>query len=284
VGLTGAAVGELDPSRWRVVSWPALVGSVALLVTGFAVSGALWGRMVQDLGGPAMGAGAAIRIYMLANLGRYVPGKVWQLVGLAVLAREQSVAPGVAAGAAILGQITALAGASLVGAVAFMAAPNPGTATIAAAWTVGVLLAVGVPPVFRRAAALAARVARVDMPETLARDGWFGIRWVLLYGANWLLYGIAFWTLCKAFGLAGGPAENGSAFAAAYVLGYLALFAPAGIGIREGFLVAFLDPIMGTRSLGIAVIARLWTTSVEIGMALALGGRATFFGPREPRV
>jgi hypothetical protein len=56
-----------------------------------------------------------------------------------------------------------------------------------------------------------------------------------------------------------------SAFAAAYVLGYAMIFAPAGLGPREGFLIAFLTPHVGAASAGvIAVVARLWTTVVEL--------------------
>ncbi len=51
------------------------------------------------------------------------------------------------------------------------------------------------------------------------------------------------------------PLEALAAYPAAYVLGYVAIFAPAGIGIREGFLIAFLDPILG------AGAAALWRLS-----------------------
>ncbi len=65
--------------------------------------------------------------------------------------------------------------------------------------------------------------------------------------------------------LRGGVLPVASAFAAAYVLGYLMVFAPAGLGPREGFLVAFLTPHLGAAPSGvIAVVARLWTTAVEV--------------------
>jgi hypothetical protein len=62
-----------------------------------------------------------------------------------------------------------------------------------------------------------------------------------------------------------------SAFAASYVLGYAMIFAPAGLGPREGFLIAFLTPHVGAASAGVlAVVARLWTTLVELVPAGAL--------------
>lgn len=174
----------------------------------------------------------------------------------------------------MLGQVTALAGAALIGGLALLSNPDPTRTLLAGAWLLAVLAVVAVPPVFRRLVATAARLARTELPDALDEDSWFGTRWVLLYAANWAVYGLAFWALVGAFGLPGGVLESASGFAAAYLLGYLAIFAPAGLGIREGFLVVFLDPIMGARSLGIAVIARLWTTLMEIALALALAGRA----------
>lgn len=59
--------------------------------------------------------------------------------------------------------------------------------------------------------------------------------------------------------------EIGPAFAAAYVVGYLAVFAPAGAGIREGFLVLLLQPSMSAEAaLVVALAARVWTTTVEL--------------------
>ena len=56
-----------------------------------------------------------------------------------------------------------------------------------------------------------------------------------------------------------------SAFGASYVLGYAMVFAPAGIGPREAFLVLFLAPHIGApASAMLAVITRLWTTIVEV--------------------
>jgi hypothetical protein len=272
VGVTWQSVTTLNPERWTPGPlW--LVASVATLGFAYVVSGLLWGRMVHELGGPRLSARRSTRIYMTANLGRYVPGKVWQLVGLTVLARDAAVPPALAAGAAVLGQVTSLAGASLVGSVALLRPPLGVGAVLAGAWTGLVLLVVGVPQIFGRVLSTASRLAGADAATVETPSPSFGIRWVGLYAVNWVLYALAFWALAQSFELAGGPVAVGSSFAAAYVLGYLALFAPAGLGVREGFLVAFLDPIMGARAVGLAVVARLWTTLVEVVTALVAGSR-----------
>jgi hypothetical protein len=59
-----------------------------------------------------------------------------------------------------------------------------------------------------------------------------------------------------------------SAFAAAYVLGYVMVFAPAGLGPREGFLILFLTPHAGAASAGVvAIVLRIWMTLVEVAAA-----------------
>jgi uncharacterized membrane protein YbhN (UPF0104 family) len=86
-----------------------------------------------------------------------------------------------------------------------------------------------------------------------------------------MLLGLAFQTLATGLGL---PMSFGlavSAFAAAYLLGYVAIFAPAGLGVREGFLVAFLGPALGPGpAVALATAQRVWMTAVEVlGAALA---------------
>jgi uncharacterized membrane protein YbhN (UPF0104 family) len=82
---------------------------------------------------------------------------------------------------------------------------------------------------------------------------------------NWGLYATAFWLLYM--GLVGFQPflYVAPAFAAAYVGGYIVLFAPAGLGVREVLLGAFLAPVLAAEpALALAVVARLWTTVVEV--------------------
>ncbi len=263
----GPGVGELrglDPSLWRP-NVPLLLASCALLLLAYFWSAALWGRIVVDLGGPTLSTFASIRLFMVANLGRYVPGKVWQIAGLAVLARRRGVPAATATGAAVLGQGIALAAAALVGMGALLGGPSAlrrWGVPVAAALAAGVLLAL-IPPVFRHLARLWFRLARQEAPPGLG--ALHALRWLALFVANWALYAFSFWVLAASFGHASNLVPVASAFAAAYVLGYVMLFAPAGVGVREGALIALLTPYMGAAAAGVlAVVARIWTTAVEL--------------------
>lgn len=275
VGLTLDRLTAL-PEGWLRPDVPAATASVLLLLAGFLLAVHFWGRIVHELGGRRLGFLKRNQIFFTANLGRYVPGKVWQIAGLAYLSGQKGVDPVTATAAAVLGQGFQVAAALLVGAFALGAAPDaalPAGDWILPAVAVGTVILLS-PPVLPKLTRGAFRLAgrpRGAGPE-LGRT--FGFRWVGLYAVVWSLYGIAFWLLAAAFGVEGSPLGLGSAFAGAYAAGYLALFAPAGIGVREGVLTALLAPWAGpSTAFALSVVARVWMTGVELLPALPLAVR-----------
>jgi hypothetical protein len=271
VGLGLDDLAGLDVGAWRPHG-PLFLLSCASLLAGYVASAWIWARMVADMGGVRLPLLLASEVWLVANLGRYVPGKLWQIAGLAVLARQRGVPVAVSTAAAVLGQAVSLGGAALVGTAALAGGGSSfGPWSVVFLGVLAVLIAVAlVPPLQRRAVALWFRLA--GHPDgTLATSTLMTLGWLVLYTLNWILYAGAFLVLAKSFGLPGPPIAVASAFAAAYVLGYAMIFAPAGIGVREGFLVLFLSPLMGAGPAGaLSIIARLWTTAVELLPAAAL--------------
>lgn len=283
LGLTLDDVADLE-GRWLRPAWDVFALSAALLLAGFLASALLWGRMVEVLGGPRLGRMASCRIYFTANLGRYVPGKVWQLAGLAYLARRAGVKVSTAMAAALLVQATSLGGATLVGAGALVGGARPWSGW--GPWVAGLLvtlLAVSLlPPVFRTIMGVWFRLADREIPKGFQPDATFGLRWIGLFAGNWILYGGAFWLLARSFGVQEPFGVMAPAFAAAYVLGYLMIFAPAGLGVREGFLIVFLQPaIGGGPAAALSVVARLWMTVLELIPAVSFAGRTLVRGAAE---
>ena len=273
VGVNLEEFRALDLSQWNV-HWGLLAVSSMVLLAGYLYSAALWGIMVKEMGGPEVGLVTSLRVFFTANLGRYLPGKVWQLAGMAYLAQREGVRPATATGAALLGQAFSLAGATLVGLGVLLGSgwgPRLG-----GGWTMAILLvlllAFTFPAVLRRLLGLWFRLARSDVPGGFRPDDAFGIRWMGLYALGWILQGGAFLVLVWSMGLELGILHGIPAYPAAYVLGYVAIFAPAGLGVREATLVVFLQPFLGTGAAAVAVVARLWTTALELLPALTLAG------------
>ena len=95
-----------------------------------------------------------------------------------------------------------------------------------------------------------------------------------------MLYGAAFRTFV--YGVLGSApgsfVDYVTAYAWPYILGYLAIFLPGGIGVREGALAAALTALgMATppQALLVSVTSRLWLTVLELlPGALFLAGSA----------
>jgi len=271
-GFGLAEVRALDLAAWPL-DWPLLAASCALLLFGYFLSAWLWGRIVRGLGGRSMPASEVVPLYMVANLGRYVPGKVWQIAALATMARQRGVPAATATAAAVLLQGIAIASALVVGVGSLWSLAD------GAAWRwavpVGVVLALVLgltPTVFHFITENWFRVTRTPAPPALEPSDALG--WLALGLLNWIVYASAFWVMVEGLGMDVAFFATSSAFAAAYVVGYLAIFAPAGVGVREASLLALLSPQLGAASAGaVAVIARLWTTAVEVVPAAAFWAR-----------
>jgi hypothetical protein len=216
---------------------------------------------------------AATRIWLLASLGKYLPGKVWALAGAAVLAEKAGVNRSVAVTAALVLQALALgAGALVVGLTA------PGTLVQG-----GRSLLIG--SVLLGGGALAG-IGILCSPPALARiQGWLPASWppfrplrpwIALGGllANviaWMAYGLSLVLLARGL-LPGSVPPLGLAiavFTVSYLVGLVALVAPAGVGPRESLFVLLLSGPLGPKAaLGLAIASRILLTLAELGAAL----------------
>jgi uncharacterized membrane protein YbhN (UPF0104 family) len=284
ISLSWRELADVDLAGWTPRALPFAASCVVLLAVYVYLVG-LWALMVRGLGGPRLGLGESIKIFFVANLGRYVPGKVWQLAGLTYLAGKRGVSLPVASSAAVLGQIFALAAAVAVGGIALAAGATSGFPSELVPWAVAlaaiIVVVVTVPAALRTMLRVAFRLGRRE-EETPQLDAAFGARWLLLYLIAWLGYGIAFGLLWRAFPAlpeVSWPAAVGS-FAGAYFLGYAAIFAPAGIGVREGAMAVLLSSWMNaTDATVLAVLSRLWMTAAEL-VPLALIAMAAVVRPK----
>lgn len=129
------------------------------------------------------------------------------------------------------------------------------------------------PRVLRWGLALAMRMAR--RPALEVRLAWLDVLgWTVLMALNYLLLGAGFHLLLYA--IADVPIELclfiSGAFAVAGVAGVLALFAPSGIGVREGVMTLVLSAVMSPGMAAVAaLLSRVWITLAEglcAGLAL----------------
>lgn len=271
--------GRLLAEQWEAVrelratlvpSWTRIAFSGVVVLASYAVLIATWRATVQAWGSRIEVLDAA-RIWFVSNLGRYIPGKVWQIGAMGLMAQRVGVSPVAAVGSAlVVSLVHVLVGFAVVAGTGreLLASRVPSGLLLPvalAALGVGVLLAPWLlPPAVRVLAHLTGRP--LEMPALPPRAIWIA---ALGSAVAWLLFGLAFREL--AVGLLGPATGDASAYIAvftlSYLLGFLALFAPGGIGIRELSMAALLvSAALSTapEAALLVVASRLWLTVLEI--------------------
>ncbi|WP_141013858.1 lysylphosphatidylglycerol synthase transmembrane domain-containing protein [Nocardioides sambongensis] len=252
-----AAIGRTGVAR--------LLGAALLTTVGLGLTGVLWRGLLIALGTP-IGPREAGAVFFVGQLGKYVPGSVWSFAAQAQLGRRHHVPvrSSVTASSLFL-LVHTFTGVLLGSALAALGVlPTP----IAAGWWVVIAVgsaAVLCPPVVRR------------LGDRLAGEGVatvFGVRELGLAGGLmccvWLCYGAGLAVLLSAVG----PVRPDDllvavgAFALAHAAGVLLVLAPAGLGAREGVLIAVLSPAVGVGpAAAAALLSRLVHAIADFAMA-----------------
>ena len=248
------------------VRWPPLLLASALVLLTYALLIETW-RAVLSAWSARLPFWQAARITSVSNLGRYVPGKIWQITAMGLMAQRRGVPPVAAAGSAILTNLVSILtglGVVLASGSRFLRLSGAAVAGIAVLGLCVVLAPFIVP----RVTALAERVLRRPMTvmKVPARSIWIAALGSL---CAWLLYGTAFQLLAR--GVLGSSAGAWSAYVAvytgSYLAGFLALFAPGGIVVRESVMVLGLTQLglaTNAEAVVLAVASRLWLTILEV--------------------
>lgn len=256
---------------WRV-SVPLLVAGVVIIWGVFATQAEAWRRMVGAWG-RAPGWLDGTSIWLLSSMGKYVPGKVWALAGMAVMSERRGVPAWAATASAVLLQILSFGTGAVVVAVAGVlsgSAPGGLGAPVLLAVAGVSLLVTSLalwPPVTRRLVAGVAPGADLTHIPGLAPAG----QGALANTLAWVGHGTAFWLFARGTlpGTELGWGESIAAYTASYIAGVVAPFAPGGIGVREGILVLALRDRTGLAgALALAAVARLMTTVAEVAAAV----------------
>ena len=246
-----------------------LLLSAGAVAVAYIVQIESWRRILAGWSQPLAFATAA-RIWCVANLARYVPGKVWSIAGLVVLAQRAGVPAGVTTASSVAIQALGL-GSGVVVAVASVprSVPALGLAAAAAIAVLTTLVLVWEAPVRWLARLLGSTYPLRTLPwRAAAAAGTFTT-------VGWVTYGVAFWLL--AHGLLAIPAPPlglpvvaaVGVFALGYILGWVALLAPGGLGVRELALVGLLTPFLGGGdALAVTLASRVLLTLTELGAAL----------------
>jgi uncharacterized membrane protein YbhN (UPF0104 family) len=252
---------------FRLQLWWIVLAALVTWLT-YAIQIASW-RTVLSGWGQHIAYRDAARAWCVANLGRYVPGKLWSVAGLVALAQRSGVAPWAAGASAVVIQALGVA----TGVIVAAATLRPGTLAVGLAIALAVAVATLALLAWERAVRWAGSTVGL-----IAGLRALPVTTVLASGAltltSWVTYGAAFWCLARGLGLTGLPvAVAVGVFALGYLVGLMAVFVPGGVGVRELAFVGQLTPLLGSGpAIGVSVASRLLLTITEVTAALfALG-------------
>jgi glycosyltransferase 2 family protein len=259
---------------------PADLGLALLAIAAYYLAFVVGWQLILRAQGIRLGYRDTLRAEMLSMLAKYVPGGVWTPAARVVAVRRL----GVTDTPLVLGSIALEAGLSAIaGVLVFAVSLTTVSSTDAPVWWLAafaVVVAVLLHPrVFRPAFAFLSRPLGGGEVPTLPRTTVAAL--LAYYCATWMLAGAGLYFLAASIG--DPPVSSipylGGASAAGAIVAVLAVFAPSGLGVREGatygLLLAVVSP---AAALGAVVLNRLAITLVEALLLLLVGVR----GPSLP--
>lgn len=261
------------------LQWPRVTLSFVAVIVGMACSTLSWQVLIDDLGKP-IGIGRGAQIFLVGQLGKYLPGSVWAYVLQIELGRKAGLARARVFAATLISLAVIVVAALLAGAIAVpeLIATDPRLEWIV--WLY-LLLPIALIMLHPRILTFLVRMGfqllrrpRPDHPVTLV----VVVRSLGLAVLAYLSYGVHLWLLADTGeGLTLGPlAVCIGTMGIAMIAGLLFFLLPSGVGAREFVIIASLTPIVGigaaTAYAGVSrlmfVIADLATAGGAAGLAV----------------
>jgi uncharacterized membrane protein YbhN (UPF0104 family) len=231
--------------------------SVAAALAGVGASSGIWHQMLAGIG-ETLPVRTSLRIFFVGQIGKYLPGAVWPAVTQAALAREHGVAPRATVSAVTLFLwVHVLTGTAVAVLLLVVSARLPAVALLALPAIGAVLTPRLLGWSLRTLLRLARRAPLRRLPDgrhLLAACGWALVMW--------LCYGVHLRLLTSAVAQPVDLILATGVFAAAWVVGFVMVIAPAGTGPREVVIVALL-PLAATPAGVVALVSRLAVTVAD---------------------
>jgi hypothetical protein len=215
--------------------------------------------------------------FFTGQLGKYVPGGIWPVVGQAELAGRGGADRRDSYLATVSSMAFTLLGAIAVAAVSGLASPYDRRFT-AGLLAVGIVVALASLVSPRLRAVLGRLLSSVSRGRLELPAGSVVALFTLRHVPVWLMFGVM--NICVFLAL-GGDADPAwgiglavdlvFASALSWIVGFVVIGVPGGIGVRESVFVALMTgPIGATLALSVAVAGRLVTIAVDLlGAAVA---------------
>jgi glycosyltransferase 2 family protein len=249
---------------WRL-AWPSFVAAVLMFGLAPLVGATSFWLLLSGISAGGSSPAETAVVWMRSFLARYVPSGALTLAVRLRACERLGVTRRELLGATALEQVVAAVGGAVV-TLAVFGVDGRRPPLVAA----GILIA---------AVAVALGVRRTRGHKRLL------LQVTVLNAGAWVVNGIAVWILVRAL-VPSPPAVLFlvSAYAFAWLIGFVIVFAPSGLGVREATLIALLSPQLGpAAATGVAVVLRFANIVGDVvafgAVELAVSLRRALRGP-----
>jgi glycosyltransferase 2 family protein len=279
--LLGITLASEAGTLWheaRRLSVPFVLLAFALSIGGLFFNLMVWREIIADLGS-RLSVAEAWRIFFIGNVSKYVPGSIWPVLVQAELGADRGI-PRSRSAVSVLISYTVMTCSGAV--VAAITLPLATAGSVAQYFWILFVVPVGIvmlsPPVLNRLLGLVLRVSRQPALEKGISYRGLGrtMGWAL---AAWATNGLMIYVLMRqlAGDRQGTLLVSVGAYSLSWTVGFLAIFAPAGLGVREAVMIAVLhSQATATIALTVALVQRALSVvadAVTGGAAVGLVGR-----------
>jgi uncharacterized membrane protein YbhN (UPF0104 family) len=217
----------------------------------------------------------SIRMVYYSALAGFLPGSMWHAVSRVYMAEQAGVPKLVTTISVVVESALNFLAAVIVAGLSLLAWPDPPLWAIVPA-ALGLIAVFWRPDLFFRFVDWTlARLKRKPLNVRLSSGD--VIRITIPFALNWIAFGMIFYALLASLypplSLANLPVVTGI-FTVAWVGGYLAIFVPQGLGVREFIIVTLLAAlgVPAPVATAAALLARLWSL-IGIGIWGAISTR-----------
>lgn len=282
VGTVIGVLGAVFVASRLVSEWPevrAALGSAAwwwtvpatlLAGAGMTWHGLQWRACLQSLGNESPRL-QVLTWYFIGQLGKYIPGGVWPVLGRGELAHRGGVARPVAYNSVALSMAITYLAAS----VAVVALVPLGQSGEGGTWWLLLVVPVGLvllhPVVLGRLLMVAEKVMG-DGSHPLIPSWSTTLALIVRHVPGWLLIGLSTWMVARAFDPDAPLVPVVAAGIFSWIVGFVAIPVPGGLGVREAAFVAAAGGLAGPVAATVAVVSRVVFVLVDaLGALLAAG-------------
>lgn len=254
------------------LSWSYLPVFIIYCAAFLLVMSAVWRVLLTKVSGRQFSFMGAVEQTSLMVVAKYIPGKFWGVMVRAATCGRYNISPVDVVSASVIEQLLILYSSVSLGIILLVLYYSP----MAAVALLSVLVCLGYV-IFRFLCVVAIKllgwlkargwvrelnldIKDIDFFQYISVVGW--------YVLSWLLNGVVLLVVLEALSVDLTATEFSlvlGAYILAVVAGFLALFAPGGIGVREGVWVLLVGALLPAGlAIQLALVVRLWNTMFDL--------------------